>query len=270
MTELQKIVKYLATGLAAVLAAGIIGGIISMAGWLGELTGDNAAAGDLKTYPVSSAVSSLTVSISAADITIRQGDSFSVESNLKHLEVAENMGTLSIRETKKLFQNYNRAVLIITLPVDTVFEKAELVTGAGKLTADVLSAQNLSCDFGAGEIKIGALSASQAAQLQGGAGKITISGGSLHGLDFDMGVGQLNFTSALTGESTLRLGIGESNLTLLGSKEDYTLNMEKGLGDIRVDGSAMASTSGLGTGENKVTISGGIGSVFVSFAQPEF
>ena len=61
------------------------------------------------------------------------------------------------------------------------------------------------------------------------------------------------------------LGVGESNITLLGSKENYKLELEKGMGNISVDGVNVSDYGSSGNGENKVEISGGIGSINVSF-----
>ncbi len=267
MTNFQKVVRYIAIGLAALLAVSIIGGIISVVGYFGGFMFNDATTEDMKTYTISSEINSLYVDINAADITVKQGDTFSVESNLKHLTVKDDDGLLSVKETKTLFKNYNNATLIITIPTDTEFDKAELKTGAGRLTVDTLCAEVLDCEFGAGEVKIDSLSASDEADIDGGAGKITISGGSINNLDFDMGVGQLNFTSRLMGECDLDLGVGESNITLLGTKDDYTLDIEKGLGNITVDGDNISNTSGLGNGQNKVDMSGGIGAINVKFEE---
>lgn len=267
MTDFQKIVKYIAMGFAALLAVSIIGGIIHAVGIFGGFVVNDATTEDMRTYSVSSPISSLYVDINAADITVKEGTAFSVESNLKYLTVEEKNGLLSIKEQKKLFQEYNHSVLVLTLPAGTVFENAELKTGAGRLIADSLSAKTLDCDFGAGEIQIAHLSASSKADIDGGAGKITISGGSIHGLDFDMGVGQLNFTALLTGQCELDLGVGESNITLLGSKADYALDIEKGLGNITVDGNNVTDFGSSGNGQNKVELNGGIGAINVTFRE---
>ncbi len=265
MTNAQKIIKYLAMGLAALLAVSIIGGILGAAGLLGGLFFNDGVMEHTKQYTVSAPVSSLFIDISAADLTIRQGENFSVESNLKNLKVSDENGVLSIKETNKLFQNYNGAVLTISIPAGTVFDGVTLKTGAGRLTVDSLAAGTVDCDFGAGEIKIGSLSALSRAEIDGGAGKITISGGSLNNLDFDMGVGQLNFASALTGSCELDLGVGESNITLLGEKEAYTLDIDKGIGSITVDGDSISDGVNLGSGQNRIEISGGIGAIHVVF-----
>ncbi len=269
MTGFQKVVRYIAIGFAALLSFSIIGGIISALGYFGGFMWGDATTEDMKTYTISSEINGLYVDINAADITVKQGDTFSVQSNLKNLTVKDDDGQLSIKETKTLFKSYNNATLIITIPAGTEFCKAELKTGAGRLTAHTLCAEVLDCEFGAGEVKIDSLSASNEADIDGGAGKITISDGSINNLDFDMGVGQLNFTSRLMGECDLDLGVGESNITLLGTEDDYTLDIEKGLGNITVDGDNISNTLGLGSGQNKVDMSGGIGAVNVKFAQTD-
>lgn len=267
MTDSQKVIKYIAIGLAALLAVSIIGGIISAVGFFGGFMFNDATTEDMKEYIGFSDIHSVDIDINAADITIEQGDAFAVKSNLKHLTVKDENGLLSIKETKKAFGNYDKSTLIIKIPDGIVFDKAELKTGAGRLIVDTLSAKVLDCDFGAGEIKIDSLSASSNADIDGGAGEITISGGSIENLDFDMGVGQLNFTPLLTGECDFDLGVGESNITLLGTKDDYTLDVEKGLGNISVDGDNISNISGFGNGQNEVEINGGVGAIHVKYAE---
>ncbi len=265
MTGYQKIIRHVAIALAALLAVSIVGGIISAVGFFGGFVFNGATTEDVKTYTLSSEINSLYVDISAADITVKQGEAFSVESNLKYLAVKEGKGQLTVKENKMLFGNYNNATLIITIPEGVAFDKAELKTGAGRLTVETLCAEVLDCEFGAGEVRIDSLSASVKADIDGGAGKITVSGGSINNLDFDMGVGQFNFTSYLTGDCDLDLGIGESNITLLGTKDCYKLDIEKGLGNITVDGKNVADFGSSGNGQNKLDISGGIGAINVKF-----
>ncbi len=249
------------------LTASIIVGIICVVGFIGGFMFNTVTTKNMKTYTVTSEISSLCLNINAADITVKQGEAFSVESNLKYLTVSDENGLLSIWDEKKFFGNYNKSKLIITIPAGVVFEEAELKNGAGKLTVDTLSAKVLDCDFGAGEVKIGSLLASSAAEIDGGAGKITISGGSIKDLDFHMGVGELNLTSLLTGECDLTFGVGESNITLLGSKRDYTLDITKGIGSIRVDGDNISYSSGHGGCQNTIKLKGGVGAVNVKFKQ---
>ncbi len=265
MTTFQKVIKYLSMAFAVFLTVSIVAGLLSMIGLFGGFFDGDTATEDMKTYAVSSDIQSLEIKINAADFTIKQSESFSVESNLKHLTVEDKNGVLTIKETKTFGNTYTGAVLTLYVPTDTVFKKAGITTGAGRLTVDRLSADTLNFELGAGEVKIGTLIAVTAIDIDGGAGKITISEGALHNLDLDMGVGQLNLTSALTGESEFDLGVGESNITVIGDKDDYKLDIEKGIGSITVDGTSVSNVKGQGNGSNRIEVNGGIGAIRLKY-----
>lgn len=267
MTNFQKTVKYIAMAFAIFLTVSIIGGILSMFGLFGGFFGGDAVTEDIKTYSVSADIKSLEIKINAADFTIKQGESFSFESNLKHLTVEDKNGVLTIKETKKYSKTYTGAVLTLYVPADTVFDRADIITGAGRFTVDQLSARTMKFELGAGEVTIDTLIATTAIDIDGGAGRITISGGALHNLDLDMGVGQLNLTSALIGDSDFDLGIGESNITVIGNKDNYKLDIEKGIGNITIDGTSVSNIKEYGNGNNIIEVSGGIGAINLRFQE---
>lgn len=267
MTTYQKIIKYAAMVFAIFLIVSVVGGMLSLLGLFGGFFVGDGVTDGVKIYPVSSNIRSLEVDINSADFTIKQGESFSVESNLKYLTVREKTGVLTIRENKRVGISYTGAILTLYIPANTGFEKADINTGAGRLTADYLSADKLNFELGVGEVRIDKLIASAGIRINGGAGSVTISDGSLHNLDLDMGVGQLNLTSVLIGDSEFDLGVGESNITLIGNKDDYKLDIEKGLGNITIDGTNISSIEGYGDGKNCVDIEGGVGTINVKFKE---
>lgn len=218
-----------------------------------------------KDYPVQGDVQSLAVDIGGADFVIEQADGFAVESNLKNLTVSEKNGVLTIRQGKQMGVTYTDAKLTLHVPAGTVFRSVEITTGAGRLVADVLSAERVDLSLGAGEVRIGRLEASREADIEGGAGAVTISDGSLRELDLEMGVGELNLTAALLGDCDLSFGVGESNLTLLGSRDDYRVEMDKGIGGINVEGETYAGDRTIGTGPNRVDVEGGVGAINLKF-----
>jgi DUF4097 and DUF4098 domain-containing protein YvlB len=274
MTTLQKVIKYLALAFAIFLTVSIVGGILSAVGLLGSLFSDDDAEwgdviGETKNYTVSSEISDLNIQINAADFYIKEGNSFSVESNLKNLEVDEKNGCLTLKDLTKIKLNgsnaYENAVLTIWVPVGTVFDNVNIKTGAGRFTVDSLSAATIGFELGAGDVTISKLIAEKSANIEGGAGRITISDGAIKNLDLEMGLGQLNLTSALTGDCNLDSGVGEMNVTLLGSKDDYELDIEKGIGNITVDGKNVTDFGSSGNGANEVDIHGGVGAINVRF-----
>ncbi|NLD87610.1 MAG: DUF4097 domain-containing protein [Clostridiales bacterium] len=269
MTTFQKVVKYLAIAFAAFLTVSIIGGLLSAIGLFGGFIFRDTATGDMEAYTVSSEIRNIDIDISAADLCIEEGDKFYVESNLKRLKVEEKSGRLTIKETNKQFSKYYGAMLTIYVPADTVFDRAILNTGAGRLTIDSLSADVLRFELGAGEVSIDSLTASKTADIDGGAGRITISDGSLNDLNLNVGVGQLNLTSELTGNCDMELGVGESNINIIGNKEDYRLVVEKGIGNVTVDGNEVSDYQSGGNGSNSIKIDGGVGTINVRFEESD-
>lgn len=229
---------------------------------------ENAVLKESRLYSVESDIHSLDIQIGAADFTIKQADSFSVESNLKYLTVSEKNGVLSIVDEAKKGAEYEGPILTLYMPTDRMYESIDISTGAGVLTADTLSAKSLEFELGAGDVNISNLIVESEADMKGGAGKITIADGSIRNLELEMGVGELNLTAALLGDSDLTFGVGESNLTLLGDEEDYRIEMEKGLGGIMIDGKVVSDSDRFGNGQNSVEIQGGVGSIHLYFQKP--
>ena len=267
MTSWQRTIKNIAMAFAILLAVGIISGIFGVIGLFDAIFDNDGVLKNIINYSVSQDIVELKVDIKAADFTIANGDSFSVESNLEYLTVEEKGGVLTIKETKKFGFNNNNATLTLTIPEGCIFENADIITGAGKLTIDTLSTDKLRLKLGAGEVKIGELNATLKSEIEGGAGKVSVNGGTLCNLDLDMGAGELNLTSSLLGNSDLNYGVGEANLVLIGTKDDYCIDFDKGLGNATVDGESMRDGSVYGTGQNRIDIDGGVGAVEVSFRQ---
>ena len=220
-----------------------------------------------RTYEIKSDVHSLNVEIGAAEFTIIEDDEFRVESNLKYLTVEEKGGVLTIVENTKINVGlgYNNAELKLYIPKNILFENADITTGAAKFNADTLSAKTLVLKTGAGKTEFDLLKVSESVKIKGGAGEISINDGTLNNLNLNLGVGKLNMTAELKGCSNLKFGVGQSDLTLIGDKSDYQLNITTGVGKVTVDGANSAAFANSGNGENTVNIKGGVGSTDISF-----
>ena len=227
--------------------------------------GENAVLSESRTYGVTSDIHSLNVEINSADFTIVQSNELSVESNLKNLSVTEDNGVLNIVDKTKHSVRYNNAKLTLYIPENITFESADINSGAGRLTADTLSAKTLKLNTGAGQVKFEHLNVLEKTDLKGGAGEIAVNDGSLNNLSLDLGAGQLNLTAALLGESNLKFGVGHSELTLLGDKDDYSFDVETGVGKVSIDGRDAFSFADGGNGENSVKIKGGVGATDINF-----
>lgn len=239
--------------------------ILSVVALVGCVAGTASVLGESKTFKISSGIHSLDIQINAADFTIEQGEDFSVESNLKNLSVSEKDGVLTIVDKTKHTVSYNGAILKLRIPDDVVFEDATITTGAGKLSAESLSANTMKLKTGAGQVEFGCLEAFDNASVKGGAGEIKVKDGTLNNLSLSLGVGELDMTAKLKGESNLKFGIGESDITLIGDKNDYKFDIENGIGKITIDDESATFFANSGNGENLVKIKGGVGETNIAF-----
>lgn len=269
MTTFQKVIKYLAIAFAFYLSVSIIGGICAgLAGISYLFSGRESAAGEMQVYSIDGDISELSLKLSGAQLQIQTGDRLSVESNHKYLSVDSKNGELSISETNDLFSFSPKGVtVILNVPEGFVFDEVTMETGAGQVKIDTLSAEVLKLSLGAGEVEIQNLTANTRADIEGGAGEMAIGGGLLRNLNLDMGVGELKMKSRIEGRSRLNFGIGETQLTLLGSQEDYQIDLDKGICEAKLEGEAMRDDSVYGGGANRIEIDGGIGEINVDFSK---
>jgi len=261
MSNTQKVIKYLALALAVAIILTIFSSI-GKALSLISLIGDKSVADD-KTA-VYDKVTALSVELSSADLTINTARDFDIEYDKSRVSVKINGDTLTIKEKKRGIFNIKRtAEVIVTVPQDTVFESAEIESGAGKITVNGISADELSLELGAGNVELKKLDISQSADIDGGAGNIKIADSTVNSLDLDMGVGKLGLEAYITGNSEIDFGIGKATLTLLGEAEDYRLRMDKGIGAVSFNGEDMKNGTYYGNGQNSLDMSGGIGEITI-------
>ncbi len=267
MTAWQKVVKYIALALAALLSVGIISTAV---GLVGVLVGGGNVLDTMQKHEITNTqqIVSLDIDISAAELTVTTGDNFSMESNLKKLTIKTEGDTLLIKEKSNYFFGFGskRTPKINLVLPDKIFEKIEIETGAGRVSIQTLSAKHLSFEFGAGEVEIDNLSAIENAEMESGAGKVTIANGTLNNLEFEMGVGECNVTAKLTGNNRLKGGVGSFNAYLVGTSEDYTLKVSTGIGSTNIDGKKVTNGT-YGNGKSVVQIESGVGEVNVRYKE---
>jgi len=266
MTQTQKIIKYCAIAFAIFLIVSIFSGIVGVFSFVFDIFDDDGSVGEMQSYSVSEPIRDLEMEISAADLEIRIGESFSVESNLTRLKVETDGETLTVKDKSKRVDFRNQEPkIILTVPADFAFERVSIEAGAGRLTIDGLTANKLKLDLGAGETVIQNLCAPDEAEINGGAGNLTVSDGVLHDLKIAMGVGKLTLKARLQGDCSFDMGVGETALSLIGTKDDYRISVTKGLGTVKVDGESLSNEAVVGTGANRVEINGGVGVIDVRF-----
>jgi len=266
MIQIQKIIKYLAIIFAIFLIFSIFSGIMMGIDGISKIFDNEEITLDkLNDIEIKDEIKNLNIDLKATNLIIKEGNKLKIESNNETLKYKYNKDTLLIEETTKWYETNTKHNLVIYLP--TTLEKVAIENGAGQVKIEKLKTEYLSLDLGAGKVDIEELIVTNNAQIEGGAGEIDIKSGNINELDLDMGVGELTLTSILTGESEINAGIGEINLNLIGTEDDYKIYLDKGLGNAKINGTKMLNDKYYGIGSNEIEISGGIGNINITISE---
>lgn len=272
MSIAQKIIKYLALAFAIFLIVTIVSviltGIYTMSNILGlkkESTENISEVSTLELEEIND-YSYLDINIKYSNLKIKIGEKFEVQTNNNNIEVNQKNNKLKIiEEQDSLFwKNSNKEELIVYIPENIEFEKVNIETGAGIVNIEEIKAEKLKLNLGAGETIIKNI-ISDNVDIDGGAGKFTIENGTINNLDFDLGIGETTINAKITGNNKIDTGIGRLKLNIDGNVDDYKLKVEKGIGDIKLNGKQVSNNTIIGNGENFIDIDGGIGEILINF-----
>ncbi len=266
MKNVHRIIKFFAYALAALIIVGIIGGVISLLDGGIELGYSvSGTKTDAENIFESEEESILYIEIGASKVIIREGDILSGVTDNEHITVETRGNKLVAIETRHSSVENDDTYLDITIPSGLVFEKIVIKTGAGFVQASTLSCEDFELTLGAGKVTIDYLAVYNEADIEGGAGEFIVKDGEIHNIDAEMGVGKASIRAKLSGESDIESGIGELEIVLLGSRDDYKIKATTGIGEFRLDGDVIIGDKTIGDGESKVSVNNGIGSVKVNF-----
>ncbi|MDF2542101.1 MAG: hypothetical protein K0S47_1819 [Herbinix sp.] len=196
-------------------------------------------------------VESLNFEIGYGDITIEEGDEFSIQGKNFYNEEFESYvedGIWYISQDSSdhgffgidiapeiLFGDYKAPVIVITIPNDVSLKECYLDLGAGRLEAEKLTAETGNFSVGAGELVIDQLVVLESSEYDVGTGKLEINEMSAQDIYLDCGVGNVNIKGRLTGENTVSCGIGEVVLDLEGNEDEYSYQIDCGIGSVIIN-----------------------------------
>ncbi len=268
MTNSQKIIKYFAYALAALIIFSVISFIVSLAGTLVNSfdVSDDASSNSFRKVLNNNYnnITRLEIEVSRVNLTIENGNKFNIETSNKYISSRVKDKTLYIDEKNHSIFKRDKGSVIITIPSDKEFEFVSIEAGAASIGIDEVNTNILMLNLGAGTTVINNLVVSSRADIDGGAGNIEIKASTINNLDLDMGVGNLVINSNLTGDSKIDSGIGNLTLNLNKSLEDYTFTFDKGIGNIKINGENVKNVNLPNTGDDKIHIDGGIGNTSIT------
>lgn len=255
MTQGQKIIKYIALSFACFLVFTILSSIFSLIYGIFDSKSEK-----FTNIEIQENIKKLNIDLNSSSLIIKESENFSIETNNKKLKVKQTEGKLKIEE-KGL--NFGNGQVILNIKKDFVFEDVKINTGVGALEVDNIQTKNLDLDLGAGKTNFKNL-ISYDTKIDTGVGEFVIENGLLNDLDLDMGIGKTLITSTITGKTKLDTGIGNLTLNIIGNIKDYQFKVNKGIGNVILDGEKLSDDSFIGNGENYIYINSGIGEVKIS------
>ena len=216
----------------------------------------NESATDGIVYQLKYQPTKLDIELKYDELILEEGDSFCVrvyDDNGKNVTVKESSDTLKVRSTKKLSKTRK---VCISYPEDVKLQELEIEMGAGTvyLNRDI-ETEKLSVEMGAGEFDSkNPVTAEEA--------------------DLEIGTGSMTFADLSAKKISGECGLGELDLTMTGTQENYNYDLECGVGNLDVGSD---SYSGLGreksisnTGaDRKLDLECGMGNVSVNFSGKE-
>ena len=216
----------------------------------------NESATDGTVYQLKYQPTKLDIELKYDELILEEGDSFCVrvyDDNGKNVTVKESSDTLKVRSTKKLSKTRK---VCISYPEDVKLQELEIEMGAGTvyLNRDI-ETEKLSVEMGAGEFESkNPVTAREA--------------------DLEIGTGSMTFADLSARKTDGECGLGEMDLTLTGTQEDYNYDLECGVGNLDVGSD---SYSGLGReksisnkgADRKLNLECGMGNVSVDFSGKE-
>lgn len=266
MNEHGKLIKKLADILAVVLIVMIVGGIVSATGILSGIispSDSDAPTEELILNPTD--VYELDMEVGSANIIFAKSDTFRIEADADSFKLRNKDGKVKIEEKGNIFALKTNRRVTVYLPENFCFNKVSLETGASGINGELLCTEYLELDIGAGSITLEKLDVTKKAEIDCGAGQFIVKSGTLHNLDFSLRVGGADIAAELKSKADIESGVGELKLTLTDSKDNYTFDIETGLGSISYDGASVKGETLLGNGATKVKLEGGVGNVEIYF-----
>ena len=172
------------------------------------------------------------------------GEFYVKSSGMDKLQVYEEKGELHVKSVNthiKLTSNFGKVILYV--PEDYYYDKVKIELGAGEMTFDDLSAKEISMEVGAGVIRCEGIS-TQELEVSVGMGQIELSKMDVDKLEAEVGMGEFVGSGIVNKSAKLECSMGNVELTLDGSSQDYNYKLEAAAGNVTI---GRDSFSGLAT-----------------------
>lgn len=192
--------------------------------------------GDVERYSLGDSVRDLDVEVGGYAFYIERShnsDFYLEAQNVKKLQSYVKDGTLHIVAARngRLWEEGKKSDIILYVPEDFHFQKAELEIGAGLMDLGTLSADKVSLEVGAGQIVADQIK-SQKLDMNAGMGEILVDDMQVQELDAEAGMGHIYVAGAVGTKANVECSMGSVEMDLAGREDDYNYDIECGMGSI--------------------------------------
>ncbi len=271
MSKGQKFLKFIAICVAFGIIFAILSAIFSCVSFFSYIFDSNSIYEVSNGKSITSPVYDLDVYVGEADLEIKHGDSLYVETDSEYVEIVANNGKLTVTEVRRpLSVNLEGKKVVIYIPENQHFVSVEIETGAGEIDISDILTENLELELGAGKINMKNVLVTKQTDINGGSGMINAENCCFNELDLDLGTGNSKLEASILSESDIECGVGNTEITLLYDKSQYCISVDKGIGEVLVDGVKARDDDVFGDGTNLIDISCGIGNVKIENSNEHF
>ena len=259
MTQAQKVIKYFAYALAIFIIISIFSLVIEIVRGVSGIYIEEDVKNEQIEYD-----NYLILDLTKADLHIKTGDLLKAESDNKNINIKQDGNKLVVKDKKGLFLNKNKTVVNITVPENFEFDYVKIDTGAGNINIERLKSRVLNLDMGAGKLNINDITVNKEANVDTGAGEVIINNAFINKLDLDLGAGKTEFSGIIVGSADIDTGVGNFVMNLRDRIDNYTFDLNKGIGNILVNGDQISTDSKVSNGSVNIEIDGGIGNIEIN------
>lgn len=192
---------------------------------------------DVSGYEVGSDVKSLDIELGGYvfKTAVSEDDSFYVSTDhVNKMQCYVKNGTLYLKAWNSRWGiGSTTRKITLYIPEGQSFEKVEVELGAGEITLDDVTADEISLEVGAGKITAKNIRAGEL-EISVGAGKVDLVRMDVDVLDAEIGMGELVGSGTIRRSAELECAMGNMELRLSGSQKDFNYHLEVAAGNIDV------------------------------------
>ena len=214
-------------------------------------------------YEETGMFSSLEIDCSTASIVVQQGEEYAVEITAKNPSKAKNMPSWGIQNDTLIVQQKKQNFISLGILNDTSYYVNVTVPAADEEALELVNIDN-----GTGTVSLYGINA-DTLKIDTGTGRVEVSDCRVRDLKIDSGTGS-SAIELLSAPDRIDIdnGTGSVDMTLPGTKSDYDLNLDTGVGSVKVGGEEYRGEyEGRGSGGKEIDIDNGVGSINIMFTE---